>query len=70
MDIISEHGFDTKGNAVPIKIYYTPVTSQNVLKAQTLFADAIEKTLYQGKYIYSYPTKPNHYIPIAKEIFS
>lgn len=70
MDIIDKHGFDEKGNPIPLKVYFTPAVSENIHRVQDAFEKTIQQQDYRGTYLYSYPTKPNHYVHIAKKIFS
>lgn len=60
MDIIEEYG-------TPLKLSYLPKISENIQKAKTLFAEAIEKYNYKGKYTYCYCTKSSHFKFVLEE---
>ena len=60
MDIIKQYG-------TPLKISYVPKISQNIQKAKKLFAVAMAKELYDGKYYYCYCTKSSHFSFVLEE---
>jgi arginine decarboxylase len=51
----------------PFKLTYLPKIGQQVAKAKKLFADAIKKHRYEGKYFYCYCTKSSHFSFIVEE---
>ena len=51
----------------PFKLTYLPKIGQQVAKAKKLFADAIKKHRYDGKYFYCYCTKSSHFSFIVEE---
>lgn len=54
MDLIKEYG-------TPLKFSYLPKITQNIERVQKWFAEAMEKSNYQGKYHYCYCTKSSHF---------
>ncbi|MEH0155387.1 arginine decarboxylase [Limibacter armeniacum] len=54
MELIEKYG-------TPLKISYLPKIRQQIQKAYSVFNQAIEKLDYEGKYIYAYCTKSNHF---------
>jgi len=65
------HGIDlmelVKTYGAPLKFTYLPQISNNINRAKTWFADAIEKTGYQGGYNYCYCTKSSHFKHVLNE---
>jgi len=65
------HGIDlmelVKTYGAPLKFTYLPQISNNINRAKTWFADAIEKTGYQGNYNYCYCTKSSHFKHVLNE---
>ncbi len=51
----------------PFKLTFLPKIGQQVAKAKKLFADAIKKHRYDGKYFYCYCTKSSHFSFIVEE---
>ena len=51
----------------PFKLTYLPKIGQQVAKAKKMFADAIKKHHYPGKYFYCYCTKSSHFSFIVEE---
>ena len=51
----------------PLKFSYLPKISENINRAKTWFADAIEKHNYKGAYNYCYCTKSSHFKHILDE---
>jgi len=51
----------------PLKFTYLPQISNNILRAQKWFNDAIEKYEYKGKYNYCYCTKSSHFKHVLHE---
>lgn len=78
-----QEGFDTKdGNlffneldvkalidkyGTPIKLTYLPKIGSQIHKAKSLFAKAIKKHKYEGKYHYCYCTKSSHFSFVVEE---
>ncbi|MFM8587734.1 MAG: arginine decarboxylase [Bacteroidota bacterium] len=78
-----QEGFDTKdGNlffneldvkalidkyGTPIKLTYLPKIGSQIHKAKSLFAKAIKKHKYEGKYHYCYCTKSSHFSLVVEE---
>ncbi len=60
MDLVAEYG-------APLKFTYLPKISENILRAKTWFANAIEKHNYQGTYNYCYCTKSSHFKHVLHE---
>jgi arginine decarboxylase len=60
MDIVKEHG-------TPLRLTYLPKISSQIQRAKKWFADAIEKTDYQGTYTYCYCTKSSHFSFVLEE---
>ena len=54
----------------PLKFTYLPKISENIQRAKTWFARAIEKHDYKGTYNYSYCTKSSHFKHILVEALS
>ena len=54
----------------PLKFTYLPKISENIQRAKTWFASAIEKYDYKGTYNYSYCTKSSHFKHILVEALS
>ncbi len=54
MDLIEKYG-------TPLKFSYLPKITQNIERVQKWFADAMEKSNYEGKYHYCYCTKSSHF---------
>ncbi|TAE01120.1 MAG: arginine decarboxylase [Bacteroidetes bacterium] len=52
----------------PLKISYLPKISQQIQKAQQLFANALLKNKYEGTYTYCYCTKSSHFKFILDEV--
>jgi len=51
----------------PLKFTYLPQISNNINRAKSWFADAIEKNDYQGQYNYCYCTKSSHFKHVMDE---
>jgi len=51
----------------PLKLTYLPKIGQQITKAKTMFANAIKKHKYEGKYHYCYCTKSSHFSFIVEE---
>ena len=60
IDLVQRHGS-------PLKITYLPRISEQIHKTRTWFADAIQKTNYQGQYSFAYCTKSAHFSFILEE---
>ncbi len=52
----------------PLKFTYLPQISNNIIRAQKWFNDAIEKHEYKGKYSYCYCTKSSHFKHVLHEV--
>ena len=52
----------------PLKLTYLPVIGKKISDARGWFQKAFEKHNYQGKYVYSYCTKSNHFAPVIREV--
>ncbi len=65
------NGLDIKALAAkygtPFKLTYLPKIGMQVNKAKKMFADAIRKHKYDGKYVYCYCTKSSHFSFIVEE---
>jgi arginine decarboxylase len=51
----------------PLKLSYLPKIGQQIRKAKTMFANAIKKHKYEGKYHYCYCTKSSHFSFVVEE---
>lgn len=51
----------------PLRLTYLPKVEEKIKTAQNLFESAFEELNYQGKYIYTYCTKSNHFKFIIEE---
>jgi arginine decarboxylase len=60
MDVIKQYG-------TPLKISYLPKISHQIQKAKKIFAVAMAKSLYDGKYNYCYCTKSSHFSFVIEE---
>lgn len=60
MDIVKKHG-------TPLRLTYLPKISSQIQRAKKWFAEAIEKTDYQGTYTYCYCTKSSHFSFVLEE---
>ena len=60
IDLVQRHGS-------PLKITYLPRISEQIHKTRTWFADAMQKTNYQGQYSFAYCTKSSHFSFILEE---
>jgi arginine decarboxylase len=60
MDVIKQYG-------TPLKISYVPKISKQIQKAKKIFAVAMAKSLYEGKYNYCYCTKSSHFSFVVEE---
>ncbi len=60
MELIKQYG-------TPLKFTYLPKISENIIKAQKWFNNAIEKLNYKGSYNYSYCTKSSHFRYVLEE---
>ncbi|GAA4840942.1 arginine decarboxylase [Algivirga pacifica] len=54
MEMVKKYG-------TPLKISYLPKISSQIQRARKIFQDAINTLDYQGKYVYAYCTKSNHF---------
>lgn len=65
------HGIDLMGlvkkYGAPLKFTYLPKISENINKAKSWFAEALEKNNYKGTYNYCYCTKSSHFEHILNE---
>jgi len=52
----------------PLKLTYLPKIGSQIDKAKNLFAKAIKKNNYEGKYFYCYCTKSSHFSFIIDEV--
>ncbi|MBM1105488.1 arginine decarboxylase [Aurantibacter crassamenti] len=59
-ELVAEYGS-------PLKFTYLPKISDNINKAKTWFANAIEKHQYKGNYKYCYCTKSSHFQHVLHE---
>jgi arginine decarboxylase len=50
-----------------LKLTYLPKISMQINKAKEMFAKAIKKHQYEGKYNYCYCTKSSHFSFIVEE---
>ncbi len=64
-DNLRFHGIDlmqlVETYGAPLKFTYLPQISNNIQRAKSWFADAIQKTDYAGTYNYCYCTKSSHF---------
>lgn len=51
----------------PLKFTYLPKISENIYRAKTWFANAMEKYQYKGNYKYCYCTKSSHFQHVLNE---
>src|SRR6187549_715471 len=51
----------------PMKLTYLPKIGMQINKAKTMFANAIKKHKYEGKYFYCYCTKSSHFSFVVEE---
>src|SRR6186713_1122726 len=51
----------------PMKLTYLPKIGSQIKKAKQLFANAIKKHKYEGKYNYCYCTKSSHFSYVVEE---
>ena len=61
--LIDKHG-------TPMKLTYLPKIGMQIKKAKKMFADAIKKHKYEGKYFYCYCTKSSHFSFVVEEALS
>ncbi|HET8754050.1 MAG TPA: arginine decarboxylase [Salinimicrobium sp.] len=65
------HGIDlmelVKKYGAPLKFTYLPKISENINRAKTWFANALEKNNYPGTYNYCYCTKSSHFEHVLNE---
>ncbi len=54
----------------PLKLTYLPKIGSQINKAKSLFAKAIKKHKYEGKYHYCYCTKSSHFSFVVEEALS
>ena len=54
----------------PFKMTYLPKIGMQINKAKKMFADAIKKHKYTGKYFYCYCTKSSHFSFVVEEALS
>ncbi len=54
----------------PLKLTYLPIIGQQVERARTLFANAMQKCDYQQKYYASYCTKSSHFSHTLQEVLA
>lgn len=70
-DDLRFHGVDLKQLVAeygsPLKFNYLPKISENIGRAKTWFAHAMEKHRYKGNYNYCYCTKSSHFQHILNE---
>jgi arginine decarboxylase len=58
--IIDKHG-------TPLKLTYLPKIGMQINKAKDMFAKAMKKHKYEGKYFYCYCTKSSHFSFVVQE---
>lgn len=51
----------------PMKMTYLPKIGMQIKKAKTMFANALKKHKYEGKYYYCYCTKSSHFSFVVEE---
>ncbi|MGB3618009.1 MAG: arginine decarboxylase [Catalinimonas sp.] len=61
MELVAEYG-------TPLKLTYLPKISRHIQQARQLFADAIKKYNYGGRYDYAYCTKSSHFRFVMEEV--
>ena len=65
------HGIDLKDiikrYGTPLKLSYLPKIGMQINKAKQMFAAAIKKHKYEGKYYYCYCTKSSHFSFVVEE---
>jgi arginine decarboxylase len=70
-DELKFHDIDLMGlvkkYGAPLKFTYLPKISENILRAQKWFKEAIEKHDYKGDYNYCYCTKSSHFKHVLNE---
>jgi arginine decarboxylase len=57
-------------HGTPLKLTYVPRVRDNVAACQRMFADALARHGYGGKYQYCYCTKTNHYQFVLEEVLA
>lgn len=60
MELVQKYG-------APLKFTYLPKISENINRAKTWFANALEKNSYPGTYNYCYCTKSSHFEHVLNE---
>ena len=70
-DYLQYNGVDVKAlidkYGTPLKLTYLPKIGMQIAKAKKMFANAIKKHKYEGKYFYCYCTKSSHFSFIVEE---
>jgi arginine decarboxylase len=70
-DYLQYNGVDVKAlidkYGTPLKLTYLPKIGMQINKAKKMFANAIKKHKYEGKYFYCYCTKSSHFSFIVEE---
>src|SRR5450432_671330 len=70
-DYLQYNGLDVKSlidkYGTPLKLTYLPKIGMQINKAKKMFAAAIKKHHYEGKYFYCYCTKSSHFSFIVEE---
>ena len=70
-DYLQYNGVDVKAlidkYGTPLKLTYLPKIGMQIGKAKKMFANAIKKHKYEGKYFYCYCTKSSHFSFIVEE---
>ncbi|MEQ8517712.1 MAG: arginine decarboxylase [Cytophagales bacterium] len=65
------HGIDLMGlvkkYGTPLKFTYLPKISENIIRAKTWFADAMQRHQYKADYHYCYCTKSSHFSYVLNE---
>ncbi|MEQ8360776.1 MAG: arginine decarboxylase [Cytophagales bacterium] len=65
------HGIDLMGlvkkYGTPLKFTYLPKISDNIMRAKTWFADAMQRNQYKADYHYCYCTKSSHFSYVLNE---
>src|SRR5688500_10218616 len=54
-------------NGTPLKLSYHPKIGMQIKKARQMFAHALKKHKYEGKYFYCYCTKSSHFSFVIEE---
>ncbi len=70
-EYLQYNGVDVKAlidkYGTPLKLTFLPKIGMQINKAKKMFANALKKHKYEGKYFYCYYTKSSHFSFIVEE---